>query len=417
MLEEILSLEETKKEIKKKFLRKTGGINSCIYRWGLIDRPNFSIIKKSIIFYTSFLNEDVSFNERIYCILNNITTAIKCRNEKCNNNASFRYFSYGYNFYCSAECERIQWKKNSHSEETNKKRKRSLNNRSQEKKEDANKKISNSLKGRKRENFCKDHRKKIGESKKGRLGINNGLVNKFVYANELDKYYEQGYIFGHLPLSEERIESIRISSTGRKQSQEERDKRANKLKGHKAWNKGLTKDTDERIKKYGDKVSKKRKGKKHTEEHNKNVSKAHSRPDSRKKNRLRAINRIEDNFGICWPNYNKSACNFFAYFDNYFKLNYLKSRYAMYGFGEYHIRKLGYFLDYINFEEKIIIEFDEEHHFIENDNLSERDILRQKEIQDYFPRYKFIRIREKDFLNNFKELDYDRIIKYITSFI
>jgi len=63
----------------------------------------------------------------------------------------------------------------------------------------------------------------------------------------------------------------------------------------------------------------------------------------------------------------------------------------MYGGGEYHIRKLGYFLDYINFYKKIIIEWDESYHFDEEGKLREKDVIRQKEIQKVFPDFKFIR--------------------------
>jgi very-short-patch-repair endonuclease len=78
-----------------------------------------------------------------------------------------------------------------------------------------------------------------------------------------------------------------------------------------------------------------------------------------------------------------------------------KGRYAVYGDGEYQIESLGYFPDYINFSLKLIMEYDESHHFDENGNLLERDVQRQKEIQDHFPDFEFRRIKEKD-LNTIK---------------
>ena len=50
--------------------------------------------------------------------------------------------------------------------------------------------------------------------------------------------------------------------------------------------------------------------------------------------------------------------------------------------------------DYINFEKELLIEWDEEYHY-KNNLLKEKDILRQKQIQEIFPSFKFCRIREK----------------------
>ena len=104
------------------------------------------------------------------------------------------------------------------------------------------------------------------------------------------------------------------------------------------------------------------------------------------------LKQIELNNGIPMPNYNLRACEWFKIFD---KENNTKGRYAVYGGGEYHIKELGYYPDYINFEEKIIIEWDEPHHYEDNELLA-KDIKRQNEIQDYFPDFDFIRIKEED---------------------
>jgi very-short-patch-repair endonuclease len=58
---------------------------------------------------------------------------------------------------------------------------------------------------------------------------------------------------------------------------------------------------------------------------------------------------------------------------------------------------LGYWLDYINFDLKVIIEWDEKRHYDASGNLKERDIRRQEEIQEYFPDFLFLRIREEKF--------------------
>ena len=84
------------------------------------------------------------------------------------------------------------------------------------------------------------------------------------------------------------------------------------------------------------------------------------------------------------PNYNHKACNWLEIFD---KTNNTKGKYATNG-GEFFIESLGYFLDYINHDLKIIMEWDEEHHFDANGNLAERDLIRQQTIEKLFPDYK-----------------------------
>lgn len=45
--------------------------------------------------------------------------------------------------------------------------------------------------------------KKISKANKGRIGINNGVVNKYIKLNEIEKYLNDGWIKGGLPRSEE----------------------------------------------------------------------------------------------------------------------------------------------------------------------------------------------------------------------
>lgn len=98
--------------------------------------------------------------------------------------------------------------------------------------------------------------------------------------------------------------------------------------------------------------------------------------------------------GTFWkPGYNKKACEYFKRFD---EENNTKGQYATNG-GEHYIKELSYWVDYINFEKKLIIEWDEEKHY-ENDKLKQKDVLRQKAIQKVFPDFQFSRIREKDYL-------------------
>lgn len=119
----------------------------------------------------------------------------------------------------------------------------------------------------------------------------------------------------------------------------------------------------------------------------------HHNKETCKKLRKARIKQIEQNYGIAKPSYNLSASEYFKSFDLQHNTH---GRYAVYGNGEYLIPELGYFPDYINFDLKLIMEFDEEHHFDENGNILEKDIQRQKEIQEFYPDFEFRRIREKD---------------------
>ncbi len=96
------------------------------------------------------------------------------------------------------------------------------------------------------------------------------------------------------------------------------------------------------------------------------------------------------------PRSNVTACEFFKRFDKDFDTR------GYYGSEEYRIKELGYFPDYINFDLKLIIEWDEERHYNADGNLKEDDIQRQKEIQERFSDFRFVRIREKFQ----RELDY-----------
>lgn len=135
----------------------------------------------------------------------------------------------------------------------------------------------------------------------------------------------------------------------------------------------------------------------HTEETKEKISTrskiVQGKPEARRRARKRALQRIEQSIAdggqIC-PAYNQRACEYFHQFD---EINQTRGQYATNG-GEYRVEGFGYFLDYINHEMKLIIEWDEEAHY-RNGKLRQKDVRRQKEIQGHFPGYTFIRIREK----------------------
>ena len=114
--------------------------------------------------------------------------------------------------------------------------------------------------------------------------------------------------------------------------------------------------------------------------------------ETRRKQRLAAIKRVEKritNGEQVHPSYNERACGFFEQFDRDL---YTNGQYATNG-GEFYVKELCYWLDYINFDLRLIIEWDEEFHYVDG-SLRPRDVRRQKEIQGCFPDFKFVRLRE-----------------------
>jgi len=93
------------------------------------------------------------------------------------------------------------------------------------------------------------------------------------------------------------------------------------------------------------------------------------------------------------PSYNEIACGFFEQFDRDFNTQ------GQYGNREFYIKALGYWVDYINFDLKLIIEWDEEHHYYSNGNLRKKDLERQKEIQEHFSDFTFVRLRQKEIVD------------------
>ena len=179
-----------------------------------------------------------------------------------------------------------------------------------------------------------------------------------------------------------------------------------RLKGKPAINKGKTLEEFigiERAKEVKERLAKAVKGKslierlgslEKVEEYIRKQKESHKNPTNelRRKRRILAIKRMSDSGGQ-FANYNREACEFFKAFD---EKNNTKGRYAVYGGGEFYVRELGYWLDYINFELKTIIECDELYHFDENGNLRESDIRRQKEIQELYPYFRFIRFKNNE---------------------
>jgi len=169
-----------------------------------------------------------------------------------------------------------------------------------------------------------------------------------------------------------------------------------------------------------EKISKAKKGKKFTREHIANMSKGqkkryeseeekekrrkfmHEHYNGRNGDKNRERQRIITMRTLpC--HYNTKSCKFFRKFDKYLNTE------GLYGRNEHIVSYLGYRLDYINFDLKLIVEWDEERYHYEKNLLVKKDIKRQREIEKHYSDFTFYRIREKDYkdfeteINNFVE--------------
>lgn len=81
---------------------KDGRLNNrcCTISWW--DNRNVTNIFRRIVNQTSFLNDNCLFSERIYCIVNDITSPIPC--QQCNRPTNFKSYSEGHYTYCSLKC-------------------------------------------------------------------------------------------------------------------------------------------------------------------------------------------------------------------------------------------------------------------------------------------------------------------------
>lgn len=105
-------------------------------------------------------------------------------------------------------------------------------------------------------------------------------------------------------------------------------------------------------------------GKKHTKE-------------TKRKMRISTLDYIHDNKGQISPRYNKNSIEVIEKFGAENGYNFLHAENG----GEYHIKELGYFLDAYDPHKNVVLEIDEKHHFDANGDLSEKDSIRQKEIE------------------------------------
>jgi len=253
------------------------------------------------------------------------------------------------------------------------------------------KNISKALKGRK---FSEKHKANISKALRGRT------------------------------LSTEHIKNIAQSNKGRKFPQEKYPNHG--MRNKQAWNKGLKKENNKSLLAISKKLKKNTaflslETKKIIRESKiKNKTTAKEIWQKRRTEILTKMIRTLERKGLTGGYCNMFATEFFKYFD--WRLN-TKGRY---GKNEKWIwNKIAcyrYRVDYFNEEIKILVEWDEEHHYCANNELKEEDKIRQKMIQEEYPNFVFIRIRERNYFSkrklfkNITKKDYevfDRIIENI----
>ncbi len=226
--------------------------------------------------------------------------------------------------------------------------------------------------------------------------LNKKPICKKDFCNNLVKFYSyrKGYLlycsYDCAYKSKYRKEKLKKLNLGKKCSIETKKKMSNTLK-EKYKKEGFHWKGKHHKKESKIKMSNTRKGKKFSKKWCENIRKG-------------LIKRTLNFNGKLFPNFNIDSIQHLNWINEQFNLN------GQHGCkdGEYCIKKLGYFLDFIDFKNRIIIEWDEEKHYTIDGNLKEKDIQRQKEIENYFPDFKFIRIREKNFIlsSNKEKINY-----------
>jgi hypothetical protein len=113
--------------------------------------------------------------------------------------------------------------------------------------------------------------------------------------------------------------------------------------------------------------------------------------EERRRMRLRFIAKLEETGKTFHPPFNRKAC---AFFDKLMTESEtpIHIRHALNG-GEFHVKELGFWLDGYDEVNNVAYEYDELKHHYKNGELSEKDKIRQKLIEEHL-NCKFIRIKE-----------------------
>lgn len=126
----------------------------------------------------------------------------------------------------------------------------------------------------------------------------------------------------------------------------------------------------------------------HTDDERERMSKPRSE-DFKRKMRLATLKRVGGMGG--GVNYNKKACIFFERLNKEMGWRGVHAQNK----GEFKVKDLGYVVDYYEPQLNLVIEWDEESHYL-GDSLRQRDLDRQEQIMKNLG-CSFIRIRQKDY--------------------
>jgi len=231
------------------------------------------------------------------------------------------------------------------------------------------KKLSESRKGK---HHSEETKKLMSESRKGKIPWNKGLTKK----NNPDKIK---------PTSEKTRRLIRKIAKNNGYGKW--------MLGKKHTEKTIIKMKEKRAKQIITKEHKKNiglanKGKHPSEETRKKISLANKgkkcSEKTKKKIRIGMIKYIKEKCGGMVPMIGKNETAILDTIEEIYKYKIIR---------QYHIKKLGYFVDGYIKELNLVIEVDEKYHFDFDSKLKEKDIKRQKEIEKELG-CKFLRIKD-----------------------
>lgn len=120
------------------------------------------------------------------------------------------------------------------------------------------------------------------------------------------------------------------------------------------------------------------------------VGKVHSE-ETKRKMRVSKIKHIIEKNGSIRSTVNKRGC---AYFDQLEQqMGWTSGRHGLRS-GEFHIKELGYFVDYYEPNLNIVVEYDEPLHYYVDNRLKEKDVKRMLQIKEHLG-CRFLRYNER----------------------
>lgn len=259
--------------------------------------------------------------------------------------------------------------------------------------------------GRRGKKNSEEHKKKIGLANKGRI-ISEEEKNRLRSLNINKKHTEET----KLKISKiAKEKQFGLWMKGKKQSQETIKKLSELRKGHTTseetrkkislansgekngfWGKTHSDEYKKRLSENSDNLRKNAHTEIAIEKRRKKIIGRTTSEETKIKMRISHINRIKNkNGGVC-PMHNINACK---YFDELSKKMEWNLQHALNG-GEFYVSSLGYFVDAYDFNKNIVVEYDEPLHYDRNNNLKNKDVIRQTQIINVL-KCKFFRYNEK----------------------